>query len=65
MDRRPKNDEHLAREHRSDDPVGAAEPPEGQGSDAKNPGGSRMDRPLAGRSGHRARKSTDGQSEEE
>ena len=58
MDRQPRNDEDLAREHRSDDPLGPADQPEGAEADAKNPSASHMDRPLVGRSGPKDEKST-------
>jgi hypothetical protein len=60
MDRPARNDEDLAREHRSDDPLGPAEQPEGRRADARNPSASHMDRPLVGRSGQQDEKSTHG-----
>ncbi len=64
MERRATSDEDLAREHRSDDPLGPADQPEGAQADAANPSASHMDRPLVGRSGQQDEKVSRGQEEQ-
>lgn len=58
MDREKQlTDDDLARSHRSKDPVGPHDQPEGERTDTASPSGVQFDRPLTGRSGDSDEKS--------